>query len=177
MNLKGRPGELVQALHPHGPGKNWNSHGGVMNRDEMISVITSTIPWVKMSGIRVDVFEDGHVKLVVPAANHMNHVGIIYAGTHFMLMEVAGAALFLTLYGVEKFIPINKGMSIRFLKPATTDITCELSMGRQEAQEKLKPVEERGKGEWVLDMTVTDAGGTTVSSSTCTYYLIPSPLA
>jgi acyl-coenzyme A thioesterase PaaI-like protein len=114
---------------------------------------------------------------MVPAMNHLNHLGIVYAGTHFMLMEVAGAALFLTLYGIEKFIPINKGMSIRFLKPALTDISCELSMSSEEAQKKLKPVKERGKGEWVLDMTVTDTNGTIVSASACTYYLVPSPLA
>lgn len=148
-----------------------------MTREDMISAITDTIPWVKMSGITVETFEDTHVKLLVPAANHMNHVGIVYAGTHFMLMEVAGAALFISLYGVERFIPINKGMSIRFHRPAMTDIACELRMSREEAQEKLKPIEEKGKGEWVLDMTVTDANGTVVSSSTCTYYIIPSPLA
>jgi thioesterase domain-containing protein len=157
--------------------RNWNSDRGDMNREGLISAITDTIPWVKMSGIFVEIFQDGHVKLMVPAMNHLNHLGIVYAGTHFMLMEVAGAALFLTLYGVEKFIPINKGMSIRFLKPAMTDISCELSMSSEEAQKKLKPVKERGKGEWVLDMTVTDTNGTIVSASTCTYYLVPSPLA
>jgi hypothetical protein len=91
-----------------------------------------------------------------------------------MLMEVAGAALFLATYGMEKFLPVNKGMSIRFLKPAMTNITCELVMDREKACEKLKPVEEKGKGEWILDMAVTDTHGTVVSTSTCTYYLIPS---
>ncbi len=50
-------------------------------------------------------------------------------------------------------------------------------MGRDEAREKLRPVEEKGKGDWVLDMSVTDVNGTIVSTSTCTYYLIPTPLA
>jgi len=50
-------------------------------------------------------------------------------------------------------------------------------MRREEAQEKLKPVEEKGKGEWVLDKTVTDTNGTIVPASRCTYYLIPSSLA
>jgi hypothetical protein len=68
-------------------------------------------------------------------------------------------------------------MNIRFLKPATTDISCELRMDKDQAEEKLKPIKERGKGEWVLDMTVTDAHSTIVSTSTCTYYLIPSPMA
>ena len=66
-----------------------------MDPEELKTAITDTIAWVKMSGLRVETFEEGHVKLFVPAMIHMNHVGIVYAGTHFMLMEVAGAALFL----------------------------------------------------------------------------------
>jgi len=145
-----------------------------MDKETLKTAITDIIPWVKMSGLRVDIFEEGHVKLSVPAALHMNHVGIVYAGTHFMLMEVAGAALFLATYGIDKFLPINKGMNIRFIKPATTDISCVLTLEGDEALEKLRPVEEKGRGEWILDMTVTDAQGILVSSSTCTYYLIPS---
>ena len=147
-----------------------------MELGDLKKAITDTIPWVKMSGICVETFQEGHVKLCVPVTNHLNHVGIVYAGTHFMLMEVAGAALFLATYGIEKYIPINKGMSIRFLKPATTDISCELRLDREEGLEKLKPVEEKGRGEWILDMAVTDAHGTIVSTSTCTYYLIPSSM-
>jgi acyl-coenzyme A thioesterase PaaI-like protein len=145
-----------------------------MDLETLKMAVTDTIPWVKMSGLCMEIFEEGHVKLSVPAKNHLNHVGIVYAGTHFMLMEVAGAALFLVTYGIEKFLPINKGMEIRFLKPATTDISCELRIEREEAREKLKPIEVKGRGEWILDMTVSDIRGVTVSTSTCTYYLIPS---
>lgn len=111
----------------------------------------------------------------MPAARHLNHVGIVYAGTHFMLMEVAGAALFIATYGMDRFVPVNKGMSIRFTKPALTDITCELFLGPDEAAARLAPIVERGKGDWILDMTVTDANGTVVSSSTCNYFLLPLP--
>jgi len=145
-----------------------------MDPEELKAAILNAVPWVKMSGITIDLFTEGHVKLSVPAANHLNHVGIMYAGTHFMLMEVAGAALFLATYGANKFLPINKGMGIRFLKPAFTGISCEINMDAVDAREKIRPIEEKGKGEWVLDMSVTDANGITVSSSTCTYYIIPS---
>ena len=39
----------------------------------------------------------------------------------------------------------------------------------------MEPIEARGRGEWVLDMSVTDENGATVSTSTCTYYLLPMP--
>jgi acyl-coenzyme A thioesterase PaaI-like protein len=147
-----------------------------MDWDSIRSAFTDTIPWIKMSGLKVDIFEERHVKLSVPVQGlHMNHVGIVYAGTSFMLMEVAGAALFVSAYGVERFVPVNKGMTIRYLKPAATDIACELTIGVEEAAAKLKPIEERGKGEWILDMAVTDTNGIVVATSTCTYYLIPLP--
>jgi acyl-coenzyme A thioesterase PaaI-like protein len=144
-------------------------------QDFLRSVITDTIPWVKDSGLRVDVFETGHVKLSVPVARHLNHVGIVYAGTHFMLMEVAGAALFMATYGIDRFVPVNKGMSIRFVKPGLTDISCELLLSPGEAQARLAPVIERSRGDWILDMSVTDTNGTVVSTSTCNYFIIPRP--
>lgn len=147
-----------------------------MDWDSMRRAFTDTIPWIKMSGLSVDIFEQRHVKLSVPVQGlHLNHVGLVYAGTSFMLMEVSGAALFVSAYGVERFVPINKAMTIRFVKPASTDIACELVISEQEAADMLKPIEERGKGEWVLDMAVRDANGTVVATSTCTYYIIPLP--
>jgi uncharacterized protein (TIGR00369 family) len=144
-----------------------------MDMDFLKSSLIETIPWVKMSDIRVDVFEKRRVRLSVPVREkHLNHVGIVYAGTHFMLMEVAGAALFVTTYGIERFIPINKGMSIRYLKPAYTDLACELTLTEEDAAARIKPVEEKGRGDWILDMTVTDETGNTVSTSQCNYYLI-----
>jgi acyl-coenzyme A thioesterase PaaI-like protein len=149
-----------------------------MNMDELKAALTETIPWVKQSGLKVDVFEKGHILLSVPVNPiHMNHVGIVYAGTYFMLMEVAGAALFLATYGVESYIPINKAMNIRFLRPSTTDISCELVLSNEKAAEMIEPILKNGKGDWILDMTTVDSSGKTVSESTCTYYIIPLPKA
>jgi acyl-coenzyme A thioesterase PaaI-like protein len=147
-----------------------------MNNDELKAALTDTIPWVKLSGLKVDIFEKGHVRLTVPVNPlHINHVGIVYAGTYFMLMEVAGAALFLASYGVDRFIPINKAMGIRFLKPASTDIYCELNLTKEKADEMLAPIIERGKGDWILDMKTVDEAGKIVAESTCTYHIIPLP--
>lgn len=147
-----------------------------MDWNSMRRAFTDTIPWIKMSGLSVDIFEQRHVKLSVPVQGlHLNHVGLVYAGTSFMLMEVSGAALFVSAYGVERFVPINKAMTIRYVKPASTDIACELGISEQEAADMLKPIEGRGKGEWVLDMAVRDVNGTVVATSTCTYYIIPLP--
>ncbi len=145
-----------------------------MDFDLLKTMLKDTIPWVQMSGIDAEVLEERHVKLWVPVKEkHLNHVRVVYAGTQFMLMEVSGAALFFCTYGVERFIPINKEMSIRYLKPTSKDIFCELSISEEDANARIKPIEERGKGDWLLDMSIVDAEGTVISTSTCNYYIIP----
>jgi acyl-coenzyme A thioesterase PaaI-like protein len=146
-----------------------------MDQTTGTTYVVETIPWVKRSGLRVEIFEPGHVKLCVPIDDHLNHVGIVYAGTHFMLMEVAGAACCIATYGIEEFVPVNKQMSIKYLRPALTDLCCEIRLDMEKAHEMLMPIRNRGKGDWILDMEVTDTSGKVVSTSTCNYFLIPTP--
>ncbi len=85
-----------------------------MDFDLMKTYLTDTIPWIKNSDIRIDIFEERNVRLSVPVAQkHMNHVGYVYAGTHFMLMELAGVALYLATYGFQKSVRARASSSIR----------------------------------------------------------------
>jgi acyl-coenzyme A thioesterase PaaI-like protein len=134
-------------------------------------MIEGTIPWVRESGLTAEVLEERHVVLRLPKDRHLNHVGIVYAGSLFMLMEIAGAALFACTYPLGRYIPINKGMEIRFLEMGVTDILCELSLSEEKAEEMLKPIDEKGKGEWVLEMDCRDTQGTVIAASVCRYYV------
>lgn len=134
-------------------------------------MIEGTIPWVQDSGLTAEILEERHVVLRLPKDRHLNHVGVVYAGSLFMLMEIAGAALFACTYPVGKYIPINKGMEIKFLNMGVSDILCELSLSEEKAEEMLKPIDEKGKGEWVLEMDCRDTQGTVVAASVCRYYV------
>ena len=142
-----------------------------MDYSTLKSMIEETIPWVKDSGLSVEVLEARHVVLRLPKDRHLNHVGIVYAGSLFMLMEIAGAALFACTYPYGKYIPINKGMEIKFLNMGVTDILCELSITEEDAKEMLRPIDEKGKGEWILEMDCKDTDGNVVATSTCHYYI------
>jgi len=128
-------------------------------------------PWVEKSGLSAEVLEERHVVLRLPKDRHLNHVGSIYAGSLFMLMDSAGAALFACAYPLGSYIPINKAMDIRFLNMGTTDILCELTLSEERAREMLRPIDEKGKGEWVLDMDCRDTEGTVIAKATCRYYV------
>lgn len=142
-----------------------------MDTAALKSMIEGTIPWVRDSGLQVELLEERHVILRLPKDRHLNHVGIVYAGSLFMLMEVSGAALFACTYPLGKYIPINREMTIRFVRMGVTDILCELSITEEKALEMIKPIDERGKGEWVLDMECRDMDKNVIATSTCQYYI------
>jgi acyl-coenzyme A thioesterase PaaI-like protein len=142
-----------------------------MDYMSMKPVIEETIPWVKASGLTAEVLEARHVVLKLPKEGHLNHVGIVYAGSLFMLMEIGGASLFGCTYSLGKYVPINKEMSIKFLRMGTTDIVFDLSISEEKAAEMIRPIDEKGKGEWVLEMDCRDTAGNVVATSVCHYYI------
>ena len=142
-----------------------------MDYSALKAFIEESIPWVKAGGLTAELLEERHIILKIPKERHVNHVGTVYAGSTFMLMEIAGAALAASTYGLGRFIPLNKEMTIRYKKPATTDIFCELTISEEEAAEKIKPIEEKGKGIWPLEMEAKDETGVVVATSSCNYYL------
>ena len=142
-----------------------------MDYVKLKGMVEETIPWVKDSGLSAELLETRHVVLRLPKDRHLNHVGIVYAGSLFMLMEIAGATLFACTYPYGKYIPINKEMDIKFLNMGVTDILCELSITEEDAKEMIRPIDEKGKGEWVLEMDCRDTKGTIIAKSVCHYYI------
>ena len=142
-----------------------------MDYAAMKPMIEGMIPWVKHSGLTAEVLEERHVVLRLPMEGHLNHVGVVYAGSLFMIMEIAGAALFSCTYPMGTYVPVNKEMNIRFLKMGTTDIICDLTISEEKAAEMIKPIDEKGKGEWVWEMDCKDTEGNVIASSVCHYYI------
>ena len=64
-------------------------------------------PFVNMAQLQAEAVEERHVRLRLPVAErHLNHVGIAYAGSEFVLAEIAGGTLFMATYGTDEFVPI-----------------------------------------------------------------------
>lgn len=132
--------------------------------------------WIKLSGIQAEIVEQGHIKLTLPVKEmHLNHVNTVYAGSMFTLAEICGGAAFQATYGFDKYAPIVKKAAIRFIKPATTDLTCELKITDEEAMQKIAPIDERGKGDFMMEIPLHDISGETVAIAEINYYIIPIP--
>ena len=57
-------------------------------------VTKGKIEYINIAGISPEVAELRHVKFRLPASKmHMNHVGMVYAGSYFVFVEATGASL------------------------------------------------------------------------------------
>ncbi len=71
-------------------------------------------------------------------------------------------------------MPILKSVELKFVKPGTKDLVVDIALTEEEAAErKIKPVEERGRGDYFLDIPVYDVDGERVAQMNFNYYALP----
>ncbi|HOD29381.1 MAG TPA: YiiD C-terminal domain-containing protein [Syntrophales bacterium] len=114
-------------------------------------------------GLKALEFRDRHVKLVMPLAGNVNHVGMMYAGALFSLGEVVGGAIFGVAFDFRKYFPIVREVQIRYLQPALTDVTLTVDMTEAQVAEVLAVLEAKGKADFVLDLDLKDTNETVVA--------------
>jgi acyl-coenzyme A thioesterase PaaI-like protein len=132
-----------------------------------------SVKYVRLAELRADVLEERHIKIAMPLKDlHINHVGTAYAGSLFVLAEVAGAYAIFSTYGDEKYVPIISGINIQYLKPSTKECFVEISLTEKEAEEWIKPIDEKGKGRFPLTSYVTDLDGVQIAKAEIMYYLM-----
>ncbi|CBL45930.1 Hypothetical protein HDN1F_23470 [gamma proteobacterium HdN1] len=130
---------------------------------------TGTIPFAERAGVDLVEFERGRVKMKIPFQGNQNHIGTMYAGALFTLAEIPGGALFMSAFDPTKAFPILADLSIKFLKPATTDIFVEASLNDDEIARINSEVESNGKSVYVLDLELKDTNGVVVATTHATY--------
>lgn len=131
-------------------------------------------PYVNMANLQAEVVEERHVKLRLPVEGlHLNHVGTAYAGSEFVLAEIAGGTLFMATYGTDEFVPILKSVTCKYLKPGMKDLVVDIALSEEEAAEKIAAVRERGRGDYFLTIDIEDVDGVQVAQMDFNYYALP----
>jgi thioesterase domain-containing protein len=139
------------------------------------------IPAIKRTGLTITDMSERYVKMTMPLAGNANHIGMMYAGSLFSIGEISGGVIHGASFDTEKYVPIVKEVSIRFRRPALTDVTLEVTMTKEEADRIVKEAAEKGKADFVLNLEIKDAGGEVVSIVSGTWQIrkmpegIPSP--
>ena len=128
-----------------------------------------SIAAVKRTGVEVLEIGHGSVKLNMPLKGNENHVNMMYAGSLFALAELPGGCVFLSAFDSEKYVPLVGEVTIRYLKPAFTDVTVEVALPETEIARLQQDLETRGKCKYVLKQELKDASGEVVAITTGTY--------
>lgn len=134
-------------------------------------MIEQGIPFAGRTGVKVLTMEPGYVKMMMPLEPNLNHVGTMYAGALFTLAELPGGAIFLTTFDASRFYPLVKGMEIKFVKPASTDVTVEVRLEPDEAAKIQATADEVGKADYDWTCELKDANGQVVCVSSNRYQL------
>lgn len=128
-----------------------------------------SIPFAERSGLRLEAFEPGYVKMRIPLEGNQNHIGTMYAGALFTLSEIPGGALFMGSFDVSKYFPIVAEMNIKYLKPATTDITVEARLSAEEIARISEEADTNGKSVFHLELELKDTNEQVVAVTTGVY--------
>ena len=143
----------------------------VLSPEDAKAFIEKPFAFVERIGLQALIMEPRRVKLGLPLAGNANHIGSIYAGALFTVAELPGGALFLTTFDVERFYPVLKDMTIRFRRPAFTDVTVEVALPVAEAERIAAEAETHGKAEFILKTAVRDADDRVVAETEGVYQL------
>lgn len=142
-----------------------------MDLDLARKMLEGGIKFVANSGLRVVELRRGHIRCEMPFAGNGNHIGTMYAGALFTLAEIPGGGLFLSSFDAQRFFPIVKELTMRFLKPGKGDISIELSIDEARIAALTAEAEAQGKAEFVLEGELKAADGSVVATSRGIYQI------
>lgn len=129
------------------------------------------IAFVRRCGLKAEVLERGHVTLRMPLAGNENHVGSMYAGALFTLAELPGGVLALTSFDSQRFYPIVKEASLRYRRPAASDVRVSARLDEDEQQRIAAEAARDSKAEYTLALQLCDLQGEVVAESRAVYQL------
>ena len=138
---------------------------------ELIEKFEKKVRFVERIGLKIVEMKPRYVKLSVPLNGNENHINNMYAGALFTLAEVPGGILYEISFHVPGFVPIVKEMTIRFRRPAKTDVTIEMSMTEDEVKEIEATAKAQGKADYILNGEIKDQSGEVVALSEGVYQM------
>jgi uncharacterized protein (TIGR00369 family) len=125
--------------------------------------VGQTVPFISRTGLEFEKMDKEGIRLKMPLAPNINHIGIMYAGALWTLAETMGGAAYQAYLALEGTFPIVKALNIKFLRPALSGITCDYRMDPAEAVRVRQECEEKGKANFDLSLELKDAKGEVVA--------------
>ena len=133
---------------------------------------TDLIPALDKLHATVLISEPNRVKVRLPLEGNTNHLGTMYAGALFSVAEFPFGLLHLTHFKGHPMLPVVGELTIRFLAPATTDVTVDLHVSDEEWQEMEEATQTHGKSRFKREIEVLDENENVVAIAKATYFSI-----
>lgn len=136
---------------------------------EMNELLGRTIPMLAKIGIELTVVERDRAASRIPIEGNGNHFGVMYAGSLYCVAECLAGSIGFANFDGAKYFPLVKTSTIRFLRPATTDISASTSLDAATLDRMATDLEANGKADFTLDVEMVDTNGQVVAtmSSEC----------
>jgi acyl-coenzyme A thioesterase PaaI-like protein len=141
--------------------------------EQATAFVHQVVPAIGRLGVTVDSIEPGRVTLRVPIEPNANHMGTMYAGALFALVELPGGLLPLGVLDASKYTPIVTSIHVHFTAAARTDVTLTATLDPDELRALGEQVDADGRAKFTLELHGEDATGRTVIESTAHYQLRP----
>ncbi len=123
---------------------------------DFAEMMINLVEGIKRTGVRILELKDRKAKLLMPLKGNINHVGIMYAGSLFALGEFTGGVVPAVSFDMNQFFPIVKEITIKYLKPAKTDVTIEAELSEAHVKKILQEAEKNGKADIVFNLELKD---------------------
>lgn len=119
-------------------------------------------------------YENHYVRMRLPFNHiHTNHVNSVYAGSLFVLAEVAGGSMFEVTLGTDKYMPVIYSASIRYKAPVMTEAIIDAMVTDEDVQALKASVAERGRGKVPFQLVITDTDGKPCVEADMVFYALP----
>ena len=124
------------------------------------NVLHANVPVLGVMGLEVVEAAPGRVRTRLPfRPENGNHIGTVYAGVLFSFLEASGGALVVMAFDVSRWIPVIVEGTIRYLRPVTGAIACDLSISDRERDAVHRALEADPSHRWILSATAVAEDG------------------
>lgn len=113
-----------------------------------------------------------HAKCAIPLSpNNVNHFGVLHAAVQWAAAETLGGVVFWSSFSAADYLIVVTDVSIHFHRPATTDLTSETSITRDEIKRMDEQLKHVGKAGFTLEIELKNASDTTVTKAVANYHV------
>lgn len=136
--------------------------------------LARVLPFAATCGLRVVQADRGLVELRLPLDERvLSQVGTVQAGAIFALAEIAAGVILAVNFGVETTWLVNREASIRYLRPARTDLVARATLSDEERERIRAQFEETGAVDCRQASEVFDATGRHIAEFDAIFALRP----